>query len=107
MNFSLTKAINKIHFTYLKYYKLNDRFEDKMKKNGVYYIYIDNKNNKKKINYPDFIPTDKEVNYIEYNKTEYYIDKFDNVFLIGNEDSVGAFYGVYDRNSETILTIDE
>lgn len=50
MNLSLIKAINKIHFTYLKYYKLNDTFQDKMRKKGVYDIYtsIIYKDNKRK-----------------------------------------------------------
>jgi len=71
MNFSLTKAINKIHFTYLKYYKLNDRFEDKMKKNGVYYIYIDNKNNKKPVIITDTDDLNKLFVFLQQNKKSF------------------------------------
>ena len=55
------------------------------------------------VNYPDTIPDLDCVNILEFDNVDYYLDeKTNNVFQITEDEDVGIFIGVYDKENKKI-----
>ena len=60
-----------------------------------------------KVSFPNTIPKLMDVNILEVNDIEYYIDDTNNnMFLITNDEDIGAFVGVYDKDKKIIIMKD-
>ena len=72
---------------------------------------VDNTEEKVKsieVKYPDTIPHLDSVNILEFDNIDYYLDEItNNVFQITPSEEIGAFIGVYDKESKKILKISE
>jgi hypothetical protein len=56
------------------------------------------------VKYPDTIPHLDTVNILELNNIDYYLDETtNNVFQITPSEEIGAFIGVYDKDSKKII----
>ena len=59
-----------------------------------------------KVKFPDTIPNLNDVNILEVNDIEYYIDDSNNnIFLITTDDEIGTFVGVYDKDNKKIIAM--
>jgi hypothetical protein len=55
------------------------------------------------VNYPDTIPDLDSVNILEFDNIDYYLDeKTNNVFQITEDEDIGIFIGVYDKENKKI-----
>ena len=53
--------------------------------------------------YPDIVPTSiDDVEILELEK-DYYMDKFNNVYQITEDDEIGIFLGVHDKINNNII----
>uniref|UniRef100_A0A6C0F015 Uncharacterized protein n=1 Tax=viral metagenome TaxID=1070528 RepID=A0A6C0F015_9ZZZZ len=58
------------------------------------------------VKYPDIIPDINDVEVLEFNNNDYYMDKLNNVYQMTEEDQdIGIFIGVYHKSSNKILPI--
>ena len=68
---------------------------------------VDNTEEKVKtveVTYPDTIPHLDSVNILEFDNIDYYLDEItNNVFQITPSEEIGAFLGVYDKDSKKII----
>lgn len=55
------------------------------------------------IKYPDIIPNLSDVEVLEYNNNDYYIDTLNNVFQMTADEDIGLFMGIYDRENHNII----
>ena len=56
------------------------------------------------VKYPDTIPHLDSVNILEFDNIDYYLDELtNNVFQITPSEEIGAFIGVYDKDSKKII----
>ena len=57
------------------------------------------------VKYPDIIPNIEDVEVLELNKNDYYMDKLNNVFQMTVDQDIGIFIGVYNKDSKNIMFI--
>ena len=55
------------------------------------------------VKYPDIIPNLSDVEVLEYNNNDYYIDTLNNVFQMTADEDIGLFMGIYDRENHNII----
>jgi hypothetical protein len=51
------------------------------------------------------MPNIEDVEVLELNNNEYYMDKFNNVFQMTISQDIGIFIGVYDKKIKDIMYI--
>ena len=59
------------------------------------------------VKYPDSLPTLNDVEVLEFKKTDYYMDKLNNVFQMTPDEDLGMFIGVYNKNKNEILYMND
>ena len=66
---------------------------------------VQKKENKRQVVFPDCPPNDEDLEILELDGADYYKDTTNNnVYQIINGDDRGIFLGVYDENSNTIIS---
>jgi len=50
-------------------------------------------------------PIIDDVEVLEYNNNDYYMDKLNNVYQMTADQDIGIFIGVYDKDNNIIVTV--
>ena len=77
--------------------------KEKIVKQDNIEISLDNKEDVIEVKYPDTIADISDIDILEINNKNYFIDKQNNIYQITDDQDIGIFLGVYDKTDNKII----
>jgi hypothetical protein len=77
--------------------------KEKIVKQDNIEISLDNKEDVIEVKYPETIADISDIDILEVNNKNYFIDKQNNIYQITDDQDIGIFLGVYDKTDNKII----